>query len=1058
MSHLGSLQTRFVDIENFYLAFKKLKHHFSQGNEWYNPVELAAFEANLGTNIYKLKKEVEENNYRPHPLELLPFPKKAKKNKEAEIRQYFRPHLEDQIVWIAIVNVIGRFVEEQIPFWSYGNRMFQPVWVENEDGKDRIIRGSFSSGSSNLYRKWNQSWPFYRRHISMTIKTMGYNSRFEADILPEKERKILDQDLNEDIQYPYLKKDFWPQGEREFLYWAGMDFKNFFPSLNPANVIENLKIVLVRDDGEPRDDCALIFSTMERMLEFPVVSSGWDPAIIQKVGINTSGYFVGIPTGLVVSGFLANLAMLTVDKKNDEYIKKNRNVALFKYVDDQIVLAVSEDALRLFLDHYHTVLSTGETGAEFQEGKLEPSEGIEFSATAGFELKNPEECKLDIEFPEPLMTLSLEKMSHLNDEDYNLLDSEGLEKVETDLTHFLLADFPDSEMKRETRMAFAAMKLCQVGKQIKPNFKRLDRSLNENVAYADLLKPDNYDNEKHSKEDLYRHREQRMDQIIIKHEEIVFSEVSEKHEKIFKLLLKATKENPDKLKLWKRCVEYCYYSGLPSVDKIFEVIEDSTLHAYSKDYLRAYCTMIANQYILKGIDYLYTADISFWQAYTTRKYLLSTAYVESSYMSDKSSGFDFVRETRENYDVVSNITRSSQRWQTVFDSNNKQHTEKELFPLNIGKFYSYTYAQHCWHILDSTHGNFKLAFWKHIITKVDIWDKVSWSIASIFPACLPRDVLLNLVNNAESQGDICFERNDFAHDSSGVLYDYFFNNRSQRRVEQFPKIQTTVRHRKTSFLHIDEWLSTIKSYQHHPGWTDPRLSEWTNLEIIKQIAQAILLREEDLLGTHLGRFDHSAIAVLGNIHPANYKISKTWARSGKLSWNQWKQLVQTRPIKVEKTDLFISDYRFLPMAKFWKTNGYLWLFGSREISQIIGLAILLTKLISQTFEWPSVANKTAFIDQVYYQISQTLESQPISSETRNLLSHIFSKKNLDFFDDDKAIKLEEGITISTLKDLIRELSKIQLELEKGQLDLNNGMPRQLSYIDIDLLNVSKKIF
>ncbi|WP_435522671.1 hypothetical protein [Chryseobacterium indoltheticum] len=78
-------------------------------------------------------------------------------------------------------------------------------------------------------------------------------------------------------------------------------------------------------------------------------------------------------------------------------------------------------------------------------------------------------------------------MSNLNDEDYDLLDSDELQKIEADLEHFLLADFPDAEMRRETRMAFASFKLCQLAKHIKPDFRKLDKSYYQNIIEAENI-------------------------------------------------------------------------------------------------------------------------------------------------------------------------------------------------------------------------------------------------------------------------------------------------------------------------------------------------------------------------------------------------------------------------------------------------------------------------------------------------------------------------------------------------------------------------------------------
>lgn len=65
--------------------------------------------------------------------------------------------------------------------------------------------------SANYYRKWNQSWPLYRRHISMTIKIMALNIGFKSENLEtDLEREIYKNESDNNFkEYPFLKEEFW---------------------------------------------------------------------------------------------------------------------------------------------------------------------------------------------------------------------------------------------------------------------------------------------------------------------------------------------------------------------------------------------------------------------------------------------------------------------------------------------------------------------------------------------------------------------------------------------------------------------------------------------------------------------------------------------------------------------------------------------------------------------------------------------------------------------------------------------------------------------------------
>src|SRR6478736_5302074 len=104
---------RFLDKENFYLAFKKLEHYLSAYNEWYDPIEFAAYEAMLPGHIHRITEALEKQTYSPKSIELLPFPKRSKDGAE-RVRPYYRVSLDDQLVWIAIINVIGPKLEAKM--------------------------------------------------------------------------------------------------------------------------------------------------------------------------------------------------------------------------------------------------------------------------------------------------------------------------------------------------------------------------------------------------------------------------------------------------------------------------------------------------------------------------------------------------------------------------------------------------------------------------------------------------------------------------------------------------------------------------------------------------------------------------------------------------------------------------------------------------------------------------------------------------------------------------------------------------------------------------------
>lgn len=96
---MGFLEDKFLDKENFYLAFKRLRAHYSQSNEWYDPIELFSFEANLATNIYNLIERVKSKDFETHEMYPIPFPKTST-NGENTVRPFYKVHIEFiQMCW-----------------------------------------------------------------------------------------------------------------------------------------------------------------------------------------------------------------------------------------------------------------------------------------------------------------------------------------------------------------------------------------------------------------------------------------------------------------------------------------------------------------------------------------------------------------------------------------------------------------------------------------------------------------------------------------------------------------------------------------------------------------------------------------------------------------------------------------------------------------------------------------------------------------------------------------------------------------------------------------------
>ena len=162
-------------MENLILAWRRVEHSFHHGDVWYDEPELAEYKFRLLDNLDELSIQIKNGSFSMVPIKPAPYPK-ATKVKEADasngenvdkelcVRQSFYIPIIDQIVWMAVYNVIGYIFERQMPAWSFGNRLFLNTW-KDENGYWQ--NGIYRATSINFYRPWKQSWPLYRRKLAV---------------------------------------------------------------------------------------------------------------------------------------------------------------------------------------------------------------------------------------------------------------------------------------------------------------------------------------------------------------------------------------------------------------------------------------------------------------------------------------------------------------------------------------------------------------------------------------------------------------------------------------------------------------------------------------------------------------------------------------------------------------------------------------------------------------------------------------------------------------------------------------------------------------------------
>jgi hypothetical protein len=1081
-----NLTEQFLNEENFFSAFKKVSSYLQQLNEWYNPIELAEYEATLSMRIPSLIDKIKNKTYYPNPIQPFPFPKKDKQNGDHQLRPYFNVHLDDQLIWTAITNVVGDKVESEIPKWSYGNRLYRPIWFEDDplSGRKLIKRGSYKNTSHNLYRTWNQSWPLYKRHISLTIKVMSKNRNFiKEDLDDEAEIRIYEQSEQVDFEdIKYIDKNFWKEGSLDTLYWAGLDFKTFFPTINIDNVSNNIKSCLKKNDGSERDDVELILFTIERMLRFPLNVEGWTQRkLFAKHGYNLKDLdiYPGLPTGLIAAGFLANVSLLEVDRAIIKWMEGRRDVAIFKYVDDHVILAQSSAALLDFLNFYDYQLQEICPKIEFQTGKVEPKDSLQYQRKKGFTLKRMKRAiELDVDFPNPLMTNTLKKVSNINNLDFDLLEKEEIASIETDLKHLLLTDFPATEIRKDTKMSFAAGKICLLAREIKPDFEQLDplSPLNADATYHEykLLLSDesSIGNTDITVELKAIKKQEASEKFISNNLPKAIKKVTKRHESLFLHLLKAIKENPDKIKLWKRSIEFCYLTGYDGLTKVFDLIPECSLDPESFAYIKSYCLLNVQISLEKAFVELHDENVLFWRSYCSWKFLHQVIELKEVDNKKPKKLYPFVLQTWNNYQEIRTFIASQcantpsrlKKFEFLLDERHKLYEEDRFKDVLGVKRKNNNYSiEIVWYILSKINWFDKENFYFSQIEKIDLSFPLSWSIISLNPDRISPSLFQRVQNEIASTSDDDILRTSEMQNfikENGFTYDLFKKIREENidifnlYIDFYPKLRFHLIGRNEDYLPLNEWLTLLLEQSADAKWIDPKMSEWNLIETVRQILTVI---DSNINSKDRTPFTYPESGYFF-VHPANYLIPRVWLNTGQVGWDEWKELVSSNPVSIVDSRNAIDDFRYFPVSNVWNSTRAILYMGNSELPLVIGYSMLLLKLLSKSFRWPPTANKIAFIDQLYSQANQILEQEPLSSDMRNLLGAIFSKKSIDIFYSHESIKLGKEKNISGLKDFLYYLDKIQSRLLNFQLTLKGREPRQLIYINIDDLNQSNNSF
>lgn len=658
-----------TSLENMMLAWRKLERAFNYGDVWYDELLIAEFKMNLVDNLRELATCIIKGEYKMKAIRPIPFPKGGEDEKgELKVRQSFFIDFRDQLVWMAVCNAIGHVFDRKMPAWSYGNRLYVSMWQErNEDGNKIWKVGNYRNSSRNFYRKWTQSWPLMRRRITASLKMMAglKKDEFDNNELQTQQDNTALTESQKYLQLAYLEDGYFEKRNPPLsqLYWAGIDLTKFYQQVK----LNKVKDVILNGLNSYTQGDETINGLISALCEFEVDYTDYDyeggDEDLKTMQLEGRPQFEGLPTGLIVAGFLANIYMLEIDAEVNKHLEANRDVIHFRYVDDHVIIATSPQVLFDWTGWYQKLLHqyglevnieklAPDGIAKVLEGKEQDQGGVFIADYEDVFLPAMDEFSaIDPFFPTPLMTQTLQKVSQLQGMNLNMLSAKEFAIVFSELQSLLVADLSEQEIKKSTRISFACTMLSRLIVDGEVDYEAVKRF---RLAWLNWLETEY----KKMKERIEKHaplygidNPNKLDTLIKRCTQIVFDGVEDidtyalrkeypfveqhlwpleklsktlaagekltqsKERQIFNMLMHALDDVPDKVRVWIRAMGYCVIHQPCQVVKLYDKLnqyeKNKKLHPLSIEYLRGLLDLLRADHVIRATYRLVADDYQY---------------------------------------------------------------------------------------------------------------------------------------------------------------------------------------------------------------------------------------------------------------------------------------------------------------------------------------------------------------------------------------------------------------------------------------------------------------
>ncbi|MBX7532639.1 RNA-directed DNA polymerase [Qipengyuania sp. 1XM1-15A] len=1053
--HIGQKMRNYRELitspENLSWAWRKARRLYIDSDGFIDYGEISAFELDIDSQLKAISADLSSGEYRLANLVHLPQPKKPDDD-GPRMRQYFHVKVRDQVAWLAVANVIGPTLDSKMPNWSYGNRLYKAAWWEDDDGSEKLEIGPYRDSTGRLYRKFQHSWPLFRRQLSLTARLM-VDGLGDPELLEDSEK----QAFSYSERPRYLDPDYWPEAQSKAIYYASLDLERFYPSIRTDAI---LKVFSSHLDGFDEDPW--LKNLLSNMLDFSIAKNGscrLEDPLVQPV--TEAGSFPHLPTGLMVAGFLANVLMLPIDDEIERKLLTNRNVAHFRFVDDHAIIATGFDELIDWIKAYDNLLKQYDVGAKISETKYDPPRIFDVvTGTANKEVESQvrSEAELDGSQPAALLTKTLALVSELANADFDILPEQSRMQRLGELEWLLLAGIPEDEIRADTRAAFAAGRIAQlVPIAFNPSpelvqawraYRRL-RSIEEDQRspdHSEELEGARRSLRERSNADYKRYRK------LTAH--------------YFKLLERAFTEHPNRARLLLRIFRYCRVTGHGGVATTLSWIvkQSESDHFPTAQYLSSFSLQALAVNVAAAAHALTNEHLLYRERLAARWFLLSVSSSKSitsinaillqdrerhccdeSAISALRAAIALAKAVTSREPRFSAINRRVSALAEAIDapslaSNSSTWTEKTGRSIGVWVHFLEMFgrsdeASFAWRVSAQAHDPLHLLDWMNLRKHPEELPPQASEFLSETP---PRKL------NTRDAGWLLDHRRSPDFVRSLVLEDSEAGQAIKRYEDELSKLE--------GYLSLIEWTAALEDLSR----SDPRVSEWTALEIMR------------LLLDKTTSFGDGSIADLDELHPSNILLPSAWLQLppqeeaglvGQWTWTAWHSFARRAQIEIVTNK--IEDYRRQPLFGTDLSPVERWTY------QLRGCGLLLLGLITRDFSLPAYWNVPGLERDITSFVRHCLEESIISSRSQSIIEAATLPRSVEtrmiqnapwaFFGNRASDIINDTRSdppllrdIAALKDAIVEAQQV---LERNQLTVLNHAPRQL--VPMNIIQLSK---